>query len=37
LIDSFYLLDKKGSKIGVNISEEQIREAINNEIGKDIL
>ena len=37
LIDSFYLLDKKGSKIGVNISEEQIREAINSEIGKDNL
>ena len=36
LIDSFYLLDNKGSKIGVNISEEQIREAIISEMGRDI-
>jgi len=37
LIDSFYLLDEKGDKIGVNVSEQQFKEAIINEVEKDNL
>jgi len=37
LIDSFYLLDEKGNKIGVNVSEQQFKEAIINEVEKDNL
>ena len=37
LIDSFYLLDEKGNKVGINVSEDEIREAIISEIEKDVL
>ena len=34
LIDSFYLLDEKGNKIGVNLSEEVFREVFISEMEK---